>query len=99
MIWDRKVLTTKAIPLFEGRRVTLGDVIERDVKKIDPSYFIPTNELAKWRYLKGAKSLKRIKKNGVEYSYDEGAISFPDLQAVVGFPDYWSKETQYQAKE
>jgi 2-methylisocitrate lyase-like PEP mutase family enzyme len=25
------------------------------------------------------------------------AISFTDLQGVVGFPDYWSKETKYQA--
>jgi len=27
------------------------------------------------------------------------AISFTDLQGVVGFPDYWSRETRYQAKE
>ena len=27
------------------------------------------------------------------------AISFTDLQGVVGFPDYWSLETKYQAKE
>ena len=27
------------------------------------------------------------------------AISFTDLQGVVGFPDYWAKETKYQAKE
>jgi hypothetical protein len=27
------------------------------------------------------------------------AISFTDLQGVVGFPDYWSKETKYQARE
>ena len=27
------------------------------------------------------------------------AISFADLQTVVGFPDYWSRETRYQAKE
>ncbi len=27
------------------------------------------------------------------------AISFSDLQGVVGFPDYWSRETRYQAKE
>ena len=27
------------------------------------------------------------------------AISFADLQSVVGFPDYWSRETKYQAKE
>ncbi|MEA2957575.1 MAG: hypothetical protein QOJ58_3075, partial [Alphaproteobacteria bacterium] len=26
------------------------------------------------------------------------AISFADLQGVVGFPDYWSRETKYQAK-
>ncbi len=27
------------------------------------------------------------------------AISFTDLQGVVGFPDYWSGETKYQAKD
>ena len=27
------------------------------------------------------------------------AISFTDLQSVVGFQDYWSGETKYQAKE
>ena len=26
-------------------------------------------------------------------------MSFTDLQSVVGFPDYWSRETRYQAKE
>ena len=27
------------------------------------------------------------------------AISFAELQKVVGFPDYWSRETRYQANE
>ena len=27
------------------------------------------------------------------------AISFTDLQRVVGFPDYWNRETKYQATE
>src|SRR5262245_36716602 len=27
------------------------------------------------------------------------AISFTDLQGIVGFPDYWNRETRYQAKE
>ena len=27
------------------------------------------------------------------------SISFTDLQKIVGFPDYWSRETLYQAKE
>ena len=26
-------------------------------------------------------------------------ISFDDLQGVVGFPDYWTRETRYQTKE
>jgi hypothetical protein len=25
------------------------------------------------------------------------AIAFTDLQRVVGFPDYWERETQYKA--
>jgi 2-methylisocitrate lyase-like PEP mutase family enzyme len=27
------------------------------------------------------------------------AVSFTDLQGIVGFPDYWSRETKYQANE
>jgi len=27
------------------------------------------------------------------------AVTFTELQSVVGFPDYWSRETQYQAGE
>ena len=27
------------------------------------------------------------------------AVSFTDLQKVVGFPDYWDRETRYQARE
>jgi DNA (cytosine-5)-methyltransferase 1 len=47
-------------------------------KQIDPSYVIPENEVKKWKYCKGAKSLTRTKKNGIVYSYDEGPMSFPD---------------------
>jgi len=78
LICDGKILTVKTIPLYEGKRLTLGDVIEKDTRKIDPSYFIPTNELTKWKYLKGRKSIERVKKNGIVYSYDEGSMSFPD---------------------
>jgi len=27
------------------------------------------------------------------------SVSFVDLQGIVGFPDYWSRETRYQTKE
>jgi hypothetical protein len=27
------------------------------------------------------------------------SISFVELQEIVGFPDYWERETRYQAKD
>jgi hypothetical protein len=27
------------------------------------------------------------------------SISFSDLQGVVGFPDYWSREARYQTQD
>jgi len=27
------------------------------------------------------------------------SISFVELQGIVGFPDYWERETRYQAKD
>jgi len=27
------------------------------------------------------------------------SISFAELQRLVGFPDYWDRETRYQAKD
>ena len=37
------------------------------------------DDLDKWQFLKGAKSLTRISRStGLEYTYDEGPIPFPD---------------------
>jgi hypothetical protein len=27
------------------------------------------------------------------------SISFVELQGIVGFPDYWDRETRYRAKD
>ena len=45
-----------------------------------PAYFFVDGEsLEKWKFLKGAKSLTRISRStGMEYTYDEGPIPFPD---------------------
>jgi hypothetical protein len=32
-------------------------------------------------------------------NHPTASVSFADLQRVVGFPEYWSRETLYQAKE
>lgn len=42
-------------------------------------FFVSDEDLSKWEYQKGSKSLKRINKaTGFEYNYSEGAMTFPD---------------------
>lgn len=57
---------------------TLGDVLVDKDYLIDESYFIPDDKLEKWRYVKGAKSIERVSKDGHIYFYKEGAVAFPD---------------------
>lgn len=53
----------------------LRDVLE---KSAPARYFIPPRDLAKWKYLKGAKDEPRTAQNGHAYRYKEGALPFPD---------------------
>lgn len=75
---DRKVFSVDTIPNYNGPFLTLGQLLI-DEKDVPAEYFIPDNELDKWKFQKGAKSLKRInKETGYEYNYSEGAMAFPD---------------------
>ncbi len=57
----------------------LGDVIEPD-SKVPEEYWVEEKRLKEWKYLKGAKSIKRTHKgSGVTYNYAEGKMAFPDL--------------------
>lgn len=78
LLIGRKVITLKTVPVYDGVRLYLGDILQSE-KLVPAEFFISENDLAKWRYLKGAKSEIRKKPNGIEYSYDEGPIAFPDL--------------------
>ena len=74
---NREVLTFKSTPKHDGNFFTLGDTLinETDVPE---EYFINNEELDKWFFHKNAKSIIRTKKDGTQYSYDEGPVSFPD---------------------
>ncbi len=62
-----------------NKPMVLGDVLEPD-SKIPDEYWIDESRLKEWKYLKGAKSIKRIHKlSGVSYNYAEGKMAFPDL--------------------
>lgn len=57
--------------------LTLADVVN-GTKDVPPAYYIADDDLARWSYLKGAKSGERVAANGFTYKYAEGAIPFPD---------------------
>lgn len=55
--------------------VPLGEILE---KNVDEKYYITTEKMAKWAYLKGAKKINRTAANGHEYVFSEGPVAFPD---------------------
>ncbi|MFA6308640.1 MAG: DNA (cytosine-5-)-methyltransferase [Clostridia bacterium] len=70
-----EVYTYKVYPKYLGKKMLLMDVLEKE--NIDDKYFLGET-LDKWLYMKGSKREIRIKPNGEEYNYTEGAIPFPD---------------------
>ncbi len=73
-----KVYTLDTLPKYEGQHITLGDILV-DEATVPNEFFISDEDLPKWKYQKGSKSLKRINKTtGFEYNYSEGAMAFPD---------------------
>jgi DNA (cytosine-5)-methyltransferase 1 len=72
--------TINTEPRFSGKRFVLADVLIPEAE-VAEEYWIPSDKLAEWQYLKGAKSIARVHKaSGTEYSYTEGKMAFPDLQ-------------------
>ena len=60
---------------IEETPICLGEILQRNV---DDKYYIPTEKMAKWTFLKGAKKIPRVSSNGHEYVFSEGPVAFPD---------------------
>ena len=70
--------TIKTSASFQGKSMVLGDILLSD-DEVPEEYWIPRKQLTEWKFLKGAKSIKRVHKgSGTEYNYSEGKMSFPD---------------------
>lgn len=67
--------TAKALPAYQGAYASLRDILDHDVPE---AFYLPQGSLEKWQYVKGAKRMERVAKNGHPYTYSEGAIPFPD---------------------
>lgn len=74
---DRVVVTGKVSPVYNGKHITLGDVLI-DEKEVPEEFFIADAKLPQWTYLKGAKKEERKTASGHIYHYAEGAMVFPD---------------------
>ena len=77
MMADRHVWTTNVVSSYQGPSLTLGQIILPDAQ-VPEEFFISAEEMPKWAYLKGSKSEKRVSKEGFEYNYSEGGMTFPD---------------------
>lgn len=74
---DRQVYTSNGKAKYTGKYITLGDILLEE-KDVANDFFISSQELETWTYLKGAKKERRITKAGFEYEYSEGPVTFPD---------------------
>ena len=66
---------TSPVTEIEEKPILLGSVLQSNV---DEKYYITTEKMAKWTYMKGAKKIPRKSANGHEYVFSEGPIAFPD---------------------
>ncbi|WP_297440613.1 DNA (cytosine-5-)-methyltransferase [Sulfurimonas sp.] len=70
--------TSKIEVNYKGKYTVLADCLE-DEKNVPKEFYINHEELKKWEYHKGSKSLERVnKKTGHKYTYSEGSMGFPD---------------------
>lgn len=67
---------TADVEVCEETPVLLKDILQSDV---DEKFYITSNRMEKWVYLKGAKKIARTSASGHEYVFSEGPIAFPDV--------------------
>lgn len=74
-----RVYTRDIEPCPPNASITLVDIIVDDA---DEKYYV--KDISKWQYMKGAKRITRIRKDGSTQLFAEGAIPFPDRLDTPG---------------
>ncbi len=81
MFINGKIVNFDVKESFKGNQYTLRKIMNvarsYEISNLE-NYIITGESLEKWKYLKGAKRIPRIKPNGSEYFYSEGNMSFPE---------------------
>lgn len=71
---DGAIVTTDITPIGMKPQL-LGEILQRNA---DETYYIRQEDMASWSYMKGAKKIPRVSKDGHKYIFSEGPIAFPD---------------------
>lgn len=74
---DNNVYTYNAEPYYNGKYITLGDILV-DESDVPEEFYISDKDLDKWKEEKGTKRIERISKDGHPYVYSQGSMAFPD---------------------
>ena len=69
--------STTTIPKCSARPMTIRDIMVSP-DQVPEEFYIPEEQIERWRYFKGAKHELRMRKDGFQYYYSEGAMDFPD---------------------
>ena len=83
IMWNRKVITHKIFPSFNGKREFLKDIIHKRNSAVSEEFFvdktIAEDKKKGWAFHKGAKRKRRVDKTtGFEYTFAEGSMSLTD---------------------
>lgn len=75
-----KYWTYHTEPNYNGKYLLLKDILAtgKDRALITDDYYISPADLTKWEYLKGGKKETRKTRSGMEFTYSEGSMAFPD---------------------
>ena len=75
---DGVYYTSKIEVDYNDKYSVLGDFLQ-DEETVPQEFYINDEELEKWKYQKGSKSIERTNKvTGHKYTYAEGSMGFPD---------------------
>ena len=74
---DGIAYSVTTIPVCNDKPMTIRDIMVNP-EEVPAEFYVPEEQIARWKYFKGAKREPRTKKNGVQYMYAEGGMEFPD---------------------
>jgi DNA (cytosine-5)-methyltransferase 1 len=75
--FNEEIRTFNQTPIYHGKYRKLKDILQ-PYQDVDQSFVIDSSEIQKWEFLKGPKKIIKTNKEGYQYKFSEGAMSFPD---------------------